>query len=90
MLVVAQLSRNVEHNNDKRPSLADLRDSGEIEENADVVLMLYSDSYYTPPVVPTDVHPTEIWVRKFRDGARNILVNVNFDARQEWFLPRDK
>jgi len=90
VLVVAQLSRNVEHNNDKRPSLADLRDSGEIEENADVVLMLYSDSYYTPPVVPTDVHPTEIWVRKFRDGARNILVNVNFDARQEWFLPRDK
>lgn len=87
MLVVAQLNRGVENNNDKRPSLADLRDSGEIEENADVVMMLYSDSYYNPPAKPTDIFPTEVWIRKFRDGARNILVKLNFDARQEWFNP---
>ena len=85
MVVVAQLSRQVEGRLDKRPLLVDLRDSGEIEENAYLVLMLYSEHYYNPPVLPTDIHPTEIWVRKFRDGARNIKIVMDFDARKEWF-----
>jgi len=49
------------------------------------VLMLYSEHYYNPPVLPTDIHPTEIWVRKFRDGARNIKIVMDFDVRKEWF-----
>jgi len=85
VLLVSQLNRQVEIRVDKRPSLADLRESGEIEENADLVLMLYSEHYYNPPVLPTDIHPTEIWVRKFRDGARNIKIVMDFDVRKEWF-----
>ena len=87
VVVVVQLNRSVEGREDKRPVLSDLRDSGEIEENADLIMMLYSASYYNPPIIPTSIHRTEILVRKFRDGARNIQVNLDFDARQEWFYP---
>ena len=85
VLLCAQLSRAVEMRQDKRPMLSDLRDSGEIEENADVVLMLYRDDYYNPPVVPDPRSATEIWVRKFRDGPQNIQINLQFNKAAEWF-----
>ena len=65
VIALAQLSRGVETRNNKRPVLADLRDSGSLEQDADKVLMLYRDSYYTGDESDDVV---EVLIRKQRDG----------------------
>jgi len=65
-IVAAQLSRGVEGQADKRPDLKDLRDSGEIEENADNVIGIYRERYYDPKADMI----AELLIRKCRDGAR--------------------
>lgn len=84
-LLASQLSRSLESRQDKRPILSDLRDSGEIEENADVVLMLYRDSYYNLPIVKSDKDKTEVWIRKFRDGNIMRRIELLYDLKQQWF-----
>jgi replicative DNA helicase len=88
VLLLAQLNRQSEMRQEKRPILADLRDSGEIEENGDLILMLHRDEPQTEK--KPDKSITEVWVRKFRDGPRDVLIKLLFDPRQEWFeeLPR--
>lgn len=67
ILVLAQLSRAVENRAEKRPLLSDLRDSGELEQDADLVLFLYRDEYYNPD---TTMRPNvaEINIAKHRNG----------------------
>ena len=78
VIVASQLNRSVEGQSDKRPDLKDLRDSGEIEENADNVISLYRDKYYTPE--SNDI--AEFIAAKARDGERNLRITCDFIS--EW------
>lgn len=65
VVTLAQLSRGVEQRQDKRPLLSDLRESGSIEQDADVVMFLYREGYYKKD---KDDNTLEIIVAKHRDG----------------------
>jgi replicative DNA helicase len=66
VIAVAQINRGVEQRNDKRPLLSDLRESGSVEQDADIVLMLYREDYYHPDTPAKGV--AEALIRKQRGG----------------------
>ncbi len=67
VICCAQLSRGPENRPDKRPMLSDLRDSGAIEQDADMVLFLYRDEYYKEETVDQSV--AEVIIAKNRHGS---------------------
>ena len=94
VLALSQLSRAVEHRDDKKPQLADLRESGSIEQDADIVMFVFRESYYLQNKEPTVgsiehaewqtkmneiSHLAEIMISKQRHGPTG-NVKVEFEA----------
>ena len=68
VLALSQLSRNVEMRAEKKPQLSDLRDSGSLEQDADIVMFLYRDEYYNRDE-ESNKNLAELIIAKNRNGA---------------------
>ena len=74
IVVLSQLSRGVEQRDDKRPIMSDLRDSGSIEQDADMVLLLYRDEYYNK--ASTRKGEADLILGKNRSGATGEIAMI--------------
>lgn len=87
VIALSQLSRSVESRTDKRPILSDLRESGSIEQDADIVMFLYRDGYYNKET--QDPTLAECIIAKNRHGETG-TVNLRFNGQYTLFIGMDK
>lgn len=88
IIALSQLSRAVESRTNKRPMLSDLRESGSLEQDADIVAFLYRDDYYNKDVT-SHTHMTELIIAKHRNGATG-TINLFFEEKFTRFRDMSK
>jgi replicative DNA helicase len=94
VFLLQQLNRGLESRENKRPILSDLKNSGNIEEDADIVLGLYRDSYYkkkkedTISIIPKIQEAAEIIILKNRDGETG-TAHVGFEGSYVRFVDKE-
>ncbi len=86
ILALSQLSRSVESRNPQIPQLADLRESGSIEQDADVVAFIYREDYYNPETDRRNI--TDIFIKKHRNGPTG-AAELYFDREKQRFRNLD-
>ena len=86
LLALSQLSRSVENRSPQIPQLSDLRESGSIEQDADVVAFIYREEYYNPESDRKNV--TDIFIKKHRNGPTG-AVELYFDREKQRFRSLD-
>jgi len=84
VIILSQLNRGCESRPDKRPVLSDLRESGAIEQDADIVMFVYRDEVYHPNTQDKGIG--EILIRKNRDGEIG-TVPTAFQGDKSRFVP---
>jgi replicative DNA helicase len=89
IIALSQLSRNVENRIDKKPILSDLRESGSIEQDADLVLMLYKNKdFHKNKMKFQDYYLTELIIAKQRNGPIG-NIKLKFDPNKTKFFNFD-
>ena len=90
VVALAQLSRTVEGREDKRPLLSDLRESGSIEQDADIVAFLYRDDYYTKQItIDENTSESEFIIAKHRNGP-TATIDLIFKRNTSTFISKLK
>ncbi len=87
VIALSQLSRSVESRSPQIPQLADLRESGSIEQDADVVAFIYREDYYNPDTDRKNI--TDIFIKKHRNGPTG-NIELYFDKEKQRFKGLDK
>lgn len=86
LIALSQLSRSVESRSPQIPQLADLRESGSIEQDADIVAFIYREEYYNPETERKNI--TDIFIKKHRNGPTG-GVELYFDREKQRFRSLD-